>query len=322
AREPACPAGPSRLNHKTVWRWRHAVLRALAAQPAPRLGGVVEADELFFRRCFKGRRDVRAVAGRPPRRRGGATRPDGSPRGLGRDKVALLTARARGGGAVTAVLERVDGETVAAALSPVLAPDAELCTDGAKAYLPLARAPNLVHHRLAGRRRRVRGIFHIQHVNGYTAGWGGGWRASRASGPRTSGRTPPGTCSSTARARSPRRPRPTRSWSGPRPCRRPALRGVRPPAPLTVGLHRVVVSRRGGSPVVLPHEGAVGAAVLADEDPASARTGGARRGCARPRRRRRSNDARMGCRGRRRVERGRRHVVRDVHQGAQLFQTQ
>jgi hypothetical protein len=59
----------------------------LTPAESPPLGGIVEADETYFRRNFKGSKPV----GRRPRRRGTK---NGSKRGLGKDKVPVVVARA------------------------------------------------------------------------------------------------------------------------------------------------------------------------------------------------------------------------------------
>lgn len=54
------------MNHKTAWRWRHKVMAFLAPVEPPPLGEIVEADETYFRRNFKGSK----TRGRRPRKRG------------------------------------------------------------------------------------------------------------------------------------------------------------------------------------------------------------------------------------------------------------
>src|SRR5690606_2813315 len=44
-------------NRMTVWRWRQRVLAALEGMGAHVLGGIVEADEKFFRESRKGSRE-------------------------------------------------------------------------------------------------------------------------------------------------------------------------------------------------------------------------------------------------------------------------
>ncbi len=60
------PAAVLDIDHKTVWRWRHKVIAHLAPEAQPPLEGIVEADETYLRRNFKGSRPV----GRRHRKRG------------------------------------------------------------------------------------------------------------------------------------------------------------------------------------------------------------------------------------------------------------
>src|SRR5271157_5247772 len=58
------------INRHTAWRWRHRLLAALEPPKPERLGGIVEVDETFFLRSFKGHRGWKRGAppeNRPPR---------------------------------------------------------------------------------------------------------------------------------------------------------------------------------------------------------------------------------------------------------------
>jgi hypothetical protein len=59
------------VNHVTVWRWRHRFLTAASKDNTAILSGVIEADETFFLRSFKGHRGW--TDGNPPEDR--AARP-------------------------------------------------------------------------------------------------------------------------------------------------------------------------------------------------------------------------------------------------------
>src|SRR5947208_5462597 len=151
----------------TGFRWRLRFLRAPAAAREA-LGGVVEADETFFRRSHKGSRRWRrgdAPPERRPRRRG---EPAGK-RGLSAEQVPALIARDRAGHTVDAVLPDLGAEAIGAALGPVVADDAVLCSDGAKAYAAFAATHGLHHEpvNLAAGVRVRDGAFHIQNVNAY-----------------------------------------------------------------------------------------------------------------------------------------------------------
>ena len=160
----------------TSFRWRHRFLRAPAAAREA-LGGVVEADETFFRRSHKGSRRWRrgdAPPGRGPHRRGERA----GRRGLSAEQVPALIARDRAGHTADAVLPGLGADAIAAALGPVVAGDAVLCSDGAKAYATFAAERGLHHEpvNLAAGVRVRDGAFHIQNVNAYHGrlkGWMG-----------------------------------------------------------------------------------------------------------------------------------------------------
>jgi hypothetical protein len=61
-------------------------------------------------------------------------------------------------------LERLNARTVNAALKPLIAPDAVLCSDGAGVYEGQGMTHQVVRNRVG---ERVVGAYHIQHVNGY-----------------------------------------------------------------------------------------------------------------------------------------------------------
>jgi hypothetical protein len=162
------------INHKTVWRWRHKVIAHLTPEAQPPLEGIVEADETYFRRNYKGSRPV----GRRRRKRGTQ---NGSKRGLGKDKVPVLVARARSGDTRAFVLPGTSTTpALTAALSSVVGPGVTLCTDGSKALRGAAMALGLKHVALvAARQQRKRGIYHVQTVNSYQGrlkGWMGRFR--------------------------------------------------------------------------------------------------------------------------------------------------
>src|SRR3954462_4882924 len=127
----------------TSFSCRHRFLRAPAAAREA-LGGVVEADETFFRRSHKGSRRWRRggvpPAGRP-RRRG---EPAGE-RGLSAEQVPALIARDRAGHTVDAVLPDLGADAIKAVLAPVVTGDAVLCSDGPKAYATFAAERGIRH---------------------------------------------------------------------------------------------------------------------------------------------------------------------------------
>ena len=76
------------ISLPTAFAWRHKVPAALSRMPGPRLSGVVEADETYFRLSFKGQR---GDLPRPARKRGRKSKK----RGISKEKVRVLTATDR-----------------------------------------------------------------------------------------------------------------------------------------------------------------------------------------------------------------------------------
>ena len=132
------------INRLTAWRWRHRLLAALEPSKPERLGGIIEVDETFFLRSFKGHRGWKrgqAPENRPPRYRGsGALLP-----GLSRQRAPVLTAIDRNGRHVDAMLERRSKDQVIDSLGDVVEPGSVLCTDAFSAYEKLAERVGATH---------------------------------------------------------------------------------------------------------------------------------------------------------------------------------
>ena len=156
-------AGRCDVALSTAFRWRHRHLAAPKDVQAPSLTGIVEADETYFLRSAKGSRKLL----RAPRKRGGVA----STPGLSDEHVPVLVACDRSGATVAARLDDRSAAALAPHLDTVLARDALLVSDGAKAYGALTRRLGLGHVGLnisAGEHVRD-GIYHIQNVNGWTS---------------------------------------------------------------------------------------------------------------------------------------------------------
>ena len=145
----------------TAFRWRHRFLQLPKNHKARALQGVVEADETYFRRSFKGQQ----VRGRARRRRGGRAAKRGTSPA---EYVPVLVVRDRSGATTDFMLEAPDKANVLAALAPVLPRDAVLCSDGGGALAKAAEHLELEHHALnLSKGVRVQGPWHIQNVNAY-----------------------------------------------------------------------------------------------------------------------------------------------------------
>jgi transposase-like protein len=148
------------LSVPTAFRWRHRFLSLAKDNKAGAVSGIVEADETFFLRSFKGSRQMN----RAPRKRGGkASKP-----GLSDEQVPVLVLRGRSGATADGVLESLKVAEFYRVLTPVVAKDTVLVSDGARAYASFAAENGMGYESLdASKGERRRGVFHIQNVNAY-----------------------------------------------------------------------------------------------------------------------------------------------------------
>jgi transposase-like protein len=155
------------INLGTAFDWRHRLLKMPAKSKPKKLEGVVEADETYFLDSEKGSRKLKRKA----RKRGGSA----AKRGLSHEQIPVMVTRDRSGTTLTEVLPDTTAKSIAKVLDPVVAKDAALVSDGAKAYRTFADETHRLHIALvtsAG--KRTWGTYHIQNANAYTSslkGW-------------------------------------------------------------------------------------------------------------------------------------------------------
>jgi hypothetical protein len=157
----------SGISAPTAFRWRHRFLTRLKDVKAKVVSGIVEANETFFLKSFKGQRHLE----RAPRKRGGtASKP-----GLSGEQVPVLVLRDRSGATTDAMLDNLQATTIHGVLRPVVAKDAVLVSDGADAYASFSAEAGIDHVGLVtSRGERRRDVYHIQNVNAYHSrlkGW-------------------------------------------------------------------------------------------------------------------------------------------------------
>lgn len=158
------------VSVKKAFRWRHRFLEFLAQQRPSLMTGVIEADETFFARSFKGQRSglprgSKKRGGRPKRKPEASNKTDPSD-----ERVAVLVARQRGTRAtLNTVLAGLDAASLTQALRPALSQDAVLSSDGNAAYGVAARELGIEagyfvagYHGYGGD-----GVWHVQNVNAY-----------------------------------------------------------------------------------------------------------------------------------------------------------
>jgi len=160
------------VHRTTAFRWRHRFLTVPRDVMDWQQTGVVEADEAYFLRSFKGQpRRLREATSRLARRRGGSA----AKRGLSDEQVPVLVVRNRAGQTADFGLPSANKAGLLAVLPEAVTGDAVLCTDGSAMLAAAAHQLGLEHHglnTLRGERRR--GAWHIQNVNAYHSrfkGW-------------------------------------------------------------------------------------------------------------------------------------------------------
>jgi len=156
------------INLATSFQWRHRFLQQPEAHRAATLGGIVEADEAFFRESFKGKRTIHH---RLPRKHG---RPgaDGS-----NPLVPVLMLLDRYEREADFVLSTNSQEEIKPCIEGRVKADSVLCTDGSRLYPAVAKDAFLLHRPVpkgTPGRTKGNGVFHIQTLNNYIArlrGW-------------------------------------------------------------------------------------------------------------------------------------------------------
>lgn len=149
----------------TSFRWRHRFLRAGVAD-AEALSGIVEADETFFRRSYKGSRGWKNLENPPPRPPKKRATP-AQKRGLSDEQVPVLIARDRAGSTRATILADRSADAIDAAIGGALPPDAVLCSDTWRAFGAVAIKRGVRHEPInfhQGERIRDKS-WHIQNAN-------------------------------------------------------------------------------------------------------------------------------------------------------------
>lgn len=156
------------INLKTAFLWRHRFLTAQSEQYRDKLSGIIEVDEFFLAYSEKGAKKL--AQNRKPRKRGGKV--DKRTKG---GQVPILLSIDRSNHIIDGVLSADTASEIQLHLEPYIVKDSVLCSDGAWAYVNIAKSTSCDHKRLInGKNRVIDKIYHIQTVNGSIAhfkGW-------------------------------------------------------------------------------------------------------------------------------------------------------
>ena len=156
------------INLKTAFLWRHRFLEAQSEQYKDKLSGIIEVDEFFLAYSEKGSKKIESH--RIARKRGGDI-----DKRKQEEQVAVLLSIDRSKHIIDSVLAADNTAEIKLHLAPHIIKDSVLCSDGAWAYVSIAKDANCDHKRLISSENRVQDkIYHIQTVNGAIAhfkGW-------------------------------------------------------------------------------------------------------------------------------------------------------
>lgn len=147
------------VHRNTAFRYRHRMMPALAKHQPRSLEGVAEADEMFFRRSYKGQK---ASMPRAPYKRGTPAKK----RGLSSEQVPVFTVLSRGSS--SSLIEVFPGPASAALIEGVLRPvvkdDVVLCSDSASACKKAGDSLGILVRRIPRGSHKL-GPYHIQNAN-------------------------------------------------------------------------------------------------------------------------------------------------------------
>ena len=150
------------IHRTTAFSWRHRCLIGPEQRNPSVLGGIVEADETYFLRSFKGQR---TGLPRPAKKRGMPA----AQRGLSPEQIPVLTAQSRSAPPVfSAILPSRKFHDVDALLAPRLAPDVLLMTDGLSAYRKISATHGLAYRAVPPHpQKKTQGMLHLNNINAY-----------------------------------------------------------------------------------------------------------------------------------------------------------
>ena len=149
----------------TLLRWRHRFLRFVAPNPPSRLTGVIQVDETYFRKCYKGHKAWARgglIDGRLARKRGGASK-----RGLSREQAPVLTAIDSNNDIFQEKLPDRKRVTITNVLRPWIQEQSVICSDGEGAYRSIASDANCAYVRVKLKTRSLAPQLNLARINAY-----------------------------------------------------------------------------------------------------------------------------------------------------------
>ena len=150
------------IHRTAAFSGRHRCLVGPEQRNPTVLGGIVEGDETYFLRSFKGQR---TGLPRPAKKRGMPA----AQRGLSPEQIPVLTAQSRSAPPVfSAILPSRKFHDVDALWAPRLAPDVLLMTDGLSAYRKISAPHGLTYRAVPPHpKKKTQGLLPLNNINAY-----------------------------------------------------------------------------------------------------------------------------------------------------------
>ena len=153
------------ISLPTSFFWRHKILETIGNaldRERPKLKGIIESDETFFRVSYKGARKL--PEGRLAHRRGEKA----GKRGLSKEQVCVACGLDRQGTVLSKIsnLGKVSSSDLVRVYSGKVEKDSIFCTDSEKAYKRFAAQKGYKLIQLERGKHRL-GVYHINHVNAF-----------------------------------------------------------------------------------------------------------------------------------------------------------
>ena len=155
-----------KMHRNTAFAWRHKILEALQIMAkAVTLDGIIEADETFFTKSYKGNHKKGSFnIPRISHKRGNSTHT----KGLSREKICVPCAVNRNGLSIATAsnLGRVATKNLHKVYDGRISKDSVLVTDLMNSYKRFATKNGIDLIQLKGGKSK-KGIYNIQHINSY-----------------------------------------------------------------------------------------------------------------------------------------------------------
>ena len=153
------------ISIPTSFFWRHKILEVIGNaldKKQPKLKGIIESDETFFRVSYKGTRKL--PEGRMAHRRGEKAKK----RGLSKEQVCVACGLDRQGSVLSKIsnLGKVSSADLVRVYSGKVEKDSIFCTDSEKAYVRFAVQKGYKLIQIERGKHRL-GVYHINHVNAF-----------------------------------------------------------------------------------------------------------------------------------------------------------